>query len=134
MKSAGMKPSPTMYNALINAYAQRGLSEQALNAFRVMRADGLKPSPLALNSLINAFGEDRRDTEAFSVLQYMKENDLKPDVVTYTTLMKTLIRVDKFCKVPAVYEEMIMSGCTPDRKARAMLRSALKYMKQTLRS
>ncbi|KAM0967541.1 hypothetical protein ACFX13_016319 [Malus domestica] len=99
-----------------------------------MRADGLKPSPLAFNSLINAFGEDRRDTEAFSVLQYMKENDLKPDVVTYTTLMKTLIRVDKFYKVPAVYEEMIMSGCTPDRKARAMLRSALKYMKQTLRS
>ncbi|KAB2634802.1 pentatricopeptide repeat-containing protein [Pyrus ussuriensis x Pyrus communis] len=126
MKSAGMKPSPAMYNAVINAYAQRGLSEQALNAFRVMRADGLKPSPLALNSLINAFGEDRRDTEAFSVLQYMKENDLKPDVVTYTTLMKTLIRVDKFYKVPAVYEEMIMSGCTPDRKARAMLRYDMK--------
>ncbi|BBG94743.1 hypothetical protein Prudu_003101 [Prunus dulcis] len=49
--------------------------------------------------------------------------DLKPDVVTYTTLMKTLIRVDKFYKVPAVYEEMILSRCTPDRKARAMLRS-----------
>lgn len=52
----------------------QGLSELALNAFRVMRADGLKPSLLALNSLINAFGEDRRDAEAFSVLQYMKEN------------------------------------------------------------
>lgn len=36
-------------------------------------------------------------------------------------------------QVPAVYEEMILSRCTPDRKARAMLRSALKYMKQTLR-
>ncbi|PPD92684.1 hypothetical protein GOBAR_DD10370 [Gossypium barbadense] len=31
--------------------------------------------------------------------------------------------------VPVVYEEMILSGCTPDRKARAMLRSALRYMK-----
>ncbi|GMP81841.1 hypothetical protein CsSME_00036415 [Camellia sinensis var. sinensis] len=123
-----------MYNALINAYAQRGLSEQAVNAFRIMRADGLKPSSLALNSLINAFGEDRRDAEAFSVLQYMKENDLKADVVTYTTLMKALIRVEKFDQVPAVYEEMILSGCTPDRKARAMLRSALRYMKQALRS
>lgn len=37
-------------------------------------------------------------------------------------------------QVPSVYEEMILSGCTPDRKARAMLRSALQYMKQTLRS
>ncbi|KAH8509703.1 hypothetical protein H0E87_011465 [Populus deltoides] len=111
---------------------KEGLSEQAVSAFRAMRVDGLKPSLLALNSLINAFGEDRRDAEAFTVLQYMKENDLKPDVVTYTTLMKALIRVEKFDKVPSVYEEMILSGCTPDRKARAMLRSALKYMKQTL--
>ncbi|PKI55808.1 hypothetical protein CRG98_023809 [Punica granatum] len=99
-----------------------------------MKADGLKLSLLALNSLINAFGEDRRDVEAFAVLQYMKENDVKPDVVTYTTLMKALIRVDKFQKVPDVYEEMITSGVMPDRKARAMLRSALRYMKQALKS
>lgn len=52
----------------------QGLSEQAVNAFRVMRSDGLRPSILALNSLINAFGEDRRDAEAFAVLQYMKDN------------------------------------------------------------
>lgn len=52
----------------------QGLSEQALNAFRLMRGDGLKPSLLALNSLINAFGEDKRDAEAFAVLQYMKDN------------------------------------------------------------
>ncbi|KAG4140745.1 hypothetical protein ERO13_D06G036701v2, partial [Gossypium hirsutum] len=59
---------------------------------------------------------------------------VKPDVVTYTILMKALIRVDKFHKVPAVYEEMILSGCTPDRKARAMLRSALRYIKQAVKS
>ena len=63
-------------NALIalNSNFWQGLSEEALNAFRVLRADGLKPSLLALNSLINAFGEDRRDAEAFAVLRYMKEN------------------------------------------------------------
>nr|KJB64292.1 hypothetical protein B456_010G041000 [Gossypium raimondii] len=61
-------------------------------------------------------------------------NGVKPDVVTYTILMKALIRVDKFHKVPAVYEEMILSGCTPDRKARAMLRSALRYIKQAVKS
>lgn len=50
------------------------MSDQAVNAFRMMTAEGLTPSLLALNSLINAFGEDRRDAEAFAVLQYMKEN------------------------------------------------------------
>ncbi|MCI21770.1 pentatricopeptide repeat-containing protein mitochondrial-like, partial [Trifolium medium] len=63
-----------------------------------MSAEGLTPSLVALNSLINAFGEDRRDAEAFAVLQYMTENGVEPDVVTYTTLMKALIRVDKFHK------------------------------------
>lgn len=58
---------------------------------------------------------------------------MKPDVVTYSTLMKTLIRVEKFERVPAVYEEMLVSGCIPDRKARAMLQSALRYMKSTLK-
>lgn len=158
----------------------QGLSDQAVNAFRVMISDGIKPSVLVLNLLINAFGEDRRDAEAFGVLQYMNENvnhwwffffvkdafgffeilvvekilliliylgertneriswfpkcqearcflnlfhlviflfrifnhifnlgsilflwvqGLKPDVVTYTTLMKALIRVQKFEKV-----------------------------------
>ncbi|KAI7997944.1 Pentatricopeptide repeat-containing protein [Camellia lanceoleosa] len=77
MQNQGLLPNVVTYTTL-------GLSEEAVNAFRIMRADGLKPSSLALNSLINAFGEDRRDAEAFSVLQYMKENDLKADVVTYT--------------------------------------------------
>ncbi|KAG6536667.1 hypothetical protein ZIOFF_001727 [Zingiber officinale] len=36
----------------------------------------------------------------------------------------------QYLDVPSVYEEMISSGCIPDRKARAMLRSALRYMKQ----
>lgn len=52
----------------------QGLSDQAIHAFRVMRADGIKPTVLALNSLINAFGEDRRDADAFSVLGFMKQH------------------------------------------------------------
>lgn len=52
----------------------QGLSDDALNAFRMMRSDGLKPSNLALNALINAFCEDRRDVEAFAILRSMKEN------------------------------------------------------------
>lgn len=55
-------------------YIEQGLSEEALNAFRIMRSDGLKPSNLALNALINAFCEDRRDIEAFAILRSMKEN------------------------------------------------------------
>lgn len=63
-----------MHLIVLNSNFSQGLSEEAINAFKVMRADGLMPSLLALNSLINAFGEDRRDAEAFAVLQYMKEN------------------------------------------------------------
>jgi len=61
------------FGNILHVFGQ-GLSDQAVNAFRMMAAEGLTPSLLALNSLINAFGEDRRDAEAFAVLQYMKEN------------------------------------------------------------
>lgn len=67
-------PSVMKLSNSIPIHSLQGLSEQAVNAFRVMRAEGLKPSILVLNSLINAFGEDRRDAEAFAVLQYMKDN------------------------------------------------------------
>jgi pentatricopeptide repeat protein len=77
----------------------QGLADHALNVVKAMRADGLEASTVVLNSLINAFGEDRRIAEAFSVLQFMKENGLRPDVITYTTLMKALIRVEQFEKV-----------------------------------
>lgn len=59
---------------LYGTISLQGLSDQAINVFRVMRADGIKPSVLVFNSLINAFGEDRRDAEAFAVLDFMREN------------------------------------------------------------
>nr|GMD65250.1 pentatricopeptide repeat-containing protein At5g42310, mitochondrial [Ipomoea batatas] len=143
MQKSGRSPCTTTYNIMINSFGQQERWEGVKDLLGKMQSHGVLPNEyegrwseaqyLALNSLINAFGEDRRDAEAFAVLRYMKENDLKPDVVTYTTLMKALIRVEKFGKVPAVYEEMLTSGCKPDRKARAMLRSALRYMKSTLK-
>ncbi|TYG65585.1 hypothetical protein ES288_D06G197900v1 [Gossypium darwinii] len=42
--------------------------------------------------------------------------------------------MDYIQSVPAVYEEMILSSCTLDRKVRAMLRSPLRYMKQVVKS
>lgn len=63
-----------MYLMKNHYYYLKGLAEQAVNTFRIMKEEGLKPCKLALNSLINAFSEDRSDSEAFAVLQYMKDN------------------------------------------------------------
>lgn len=62
------------------------MSDKAVHAFRVMRADGLKPSILVLNSLINAFGEDSRVADAFSVLQFMKETVSSWIIFFYTSV------------------------------------------------
>ncbi|KAH9298269.1 hypothetical protein KI387_029951, partial [Taxus chinensis] len=72
-----------------------GMCEQAVNAFVVMEAEGVEPNLLMLNLLINAFAVAGRDLEAFWVFEYMKKRGIKPDVVTYTTLMKALIRARK---------------------------------------
>lgn len=62
------------------------MSDKAVHAFRVMRADGLEPSILVLNSLINAFGEDCRVADAFSVLQFMKETVSSWIIFFYTSV------------------------------------------------
>ncbi|GMN44229.1 hypothetical protein TIFTF001_013428 [Ficus carica] len=54
--------------------------------------------------------------------------DFSPDVVTYTTHMKAFIGEKKFDKVPETYKEMECAGCTPDRKARLMLKVALNVL------
>lgn len=69
----------------------QGLSELAVNSFRLMTTEGLTPSLLALNSLINAFGEDRRDAEAFAVLQYMKENVCFSDIFFSSIMYLTCV-------------------------------------------
>ncbi|KAG2243157.1 hypothetical protein Bca52824_095001 [Brassica carinata] len=65
---------------------------------------------------------------------HAQKDGLKLSLLALSSLMKAVIRVDKFQNVRIVYEEMIMAGCKPDRKARSLRRSALRYMKQLLRA
>ena len=65
-----------------------------------------------------------------------QENIANSFLIMKFIYMTIYIRIDIYdvnFQVPVVYEEMISSGCTPDRKAREMLRSALKYMKEMLK-
>ncbi|KAL4583104.1 hypothetical protein LXL04_007668 [Taraxacum kok-saghyz] len=132
MKHEGHGQSGTMYAVLVDIYGQygrfedaEGLCEQTVKVLQLMEHEGMEPNLIMLNVLINAFGIAGRHLEALSVYHHIKESGVSPDVVTYTTLMKALLRAKEFKKVPVIYRDMETARCSPDRKARELLQIAM---------
>lgn len=44
--------------------------------------------------------------------------------------MKALIRAKEFDKVPVIYRDMESTGCSPDRKARELLQTAMMVLQR----
>ncbi|RVW41769.1 putative pentatricopeptide repeat-containing protein [Vitis vinifera] len=82
------------------------LSTHEVKVLQLMETEGIEPNLIMLNMLINAFGIAGRHLEALSVYHHIKDT------------------------VPEIYEEMESAGCTPDRKAREMLQTALLVLQQ----
>lgn len=57
---------------------------------------------LCIFSMLNFKNENKASPFIMQTYLVLQLQDVKPDVVTYTTLMKALIRVDKFNKVEQI--------------------------------
>ncbi|KAG9158075.1 hypothetical protein Leryth_000234 [Lithospermum erythrorhizon] len=147
LRSAAIKLSADLFCVLANAYAQQGFCEQTVTVLKLMEAEGYEPNIVTLNILINAFATAGRHLEALAIYHHMKDTvgfstllgvllledgraGLSPDVVTYSTLMKAFVWAKKFDQVPEIYREMESAGCSPDRKAKDLLQTALTTIQQ----
>ncbi|XAR52102.1 hypothetical protein NMG60_11020003 [Bertholletia excelsa] len=133
----GYKKMKLLARGRVEILRRKGLCEQTVKVLQLMEVEGIEPNLIMLNVLINAFSISGRHLEAFSIYRYMKESagpgvllGISLDVVTYSKLMKAFMRLRKFDQVPIIHKEMESSGCTPDRKAREMLQSALMVLEQ----
>lgn len=100
MRTDGLKPSNLALNSLINAFGEDQRDAEAFSVLQYMKENvschlHVIFSPCFLLSMVKVISH-YFTTCPFGSLQLQ---GLKPDVVTYTTLMKALIRVDKFHKV-----------------------------------
>ncbi|KAL7609756.1 hypothetical protein Lser_V15G13789 [Lactuca serriola] len=111
MKDGDDGGSGIIYVVLVDIYGQHGSFEDAEDCINTLKLEGVPLSARIFCVLANAYGQQGAGAS--------------PDVVTYTTLMKALLRAKKFDKVGIIYRDMESAGCSLDRKARQLLQTAI---------
>ncbi|PKA51610.1 Pentatricopeptide repeat-containing protein [Apostasia shenzhenica] len=76
-----------MWNAMISAYAQQGLSAKAFQLFHHMQIESVRPNVYSWNSVILGFLQNGNVGKAQDMFLEMKDNGINPDIVTWTTLI-----------------------------------------------
>ncbi|KAG6414074.1 hypothetical protein SASPL_126791 [Salvia splendens] len=88
---------------------------QATLLFETMLSDGLKPTVDVYTALVSAYALNGLLDKAFCVINEMKSfRDCKPDAFTYSTLIKSCIKLHRFDLIELILMEMVHSGikCT----------------------
>lgn len=76
-----------VWNTLIFAYAQYGLSGEALKHFYQMQLHGLHPNVVSWNSIILGLLQNRQVKEALDMFSQMQFTGVNPTLITWTTLI-----------------------------------------------
>ncbi|KAL1555258.1 pentatricopeptide repeat-containing protein [Salvia divinorum] len=88
---------------------------QATLLFETMLSDGLKPTVDVYTALVSAYALNGLLDKAFCVIDDMKSvRDCKPDAFTYSSLIKSCIKLHHFDLIELILKEMVHSGieCT----------------------
>ena len=94
-----LRPNAYTYNALINCFARRGMTDKAEHYLEVVQSlPGVQADAVTYNSVINAHATSRRGKRdgadrALELLEEMKSSDnrnVQPDAITYGSVIKCL--------------------------------------------
>lgn len=79
------------YGSAVQACANEGLSEEALDVMRRMNAAGFVPDKTAYNAAITACGEQGEWEKALEILAEMRGAGLRPDQHSYRFAMQVRV-------------------------------------------
>lgn len=79
----GIKPSVTLWNALVDMYAKCGSVEEALGTFLNMPEKNI----VSWNTMINSLALHGSGNRAIELFQEMEASGIKPDAVTFSGLL-----------------------------------------------
>jgi pentatricopeptide repeat protein len=155
MIRTGCSPNVFTYTALVKALMESNMVTDALRLLNDMCSDGLAPDLVLHNVLIDSFSKAGMYEDAFLAFDGLtKQININPDLYTYTSLLPTIWRFERFDLVPdcsyiggdlvfcnalitsyikaghphravAFYKRMIDEGFKPDKHSFTGLLSAL---------
>ncbi|EXB68332.1 hypothetical protein L484_004678 [Morus notabilis] len=116
MLSDGLKPTIDVYTALVSAYGQSGLLEEAFSTVEEMKSvSDCKPDVYTYSILINCCTKYHRLDLIDRVLEEMSYLGIKYSTVTYNTLIHGYGKAEMFELMEDSLMNMIESGsCLPD--------------------
>nr|AKH05172.1 chlororespiratory reduction 21 [Pelargonium transvaalense] len=103
-----------LWNSLLAAYAELGLSGEALKLFYKMQLDGVPPNVISYNSLIWGFLRNGQVDEAKDMFSQMQSLDILPNLITWTTLISGLTQNGFGYDAILVFQQMQEAGVQPN--------------------
>lgn len=124
MNRKGINWTPEVLGALVKAFCDEGLKNEALVIQTEMARKGIFPDVFVYNTLMDAYGKSNQVEEVEGLFAEMKSRGIKPTSATYNILMDAYSRRMQ----PEVVEELLVemqdAGLEPDEKSYTCLISA----------
>ncbi|KAE8688068.1 Pentatricopeptide repeat-containing protein [Hibiscus syriacus] len=110
-----MKPDSIFFNAVINAFAECGNIEEAMENFWKMRESGLKTTSSTYKTLMKGYGIAGKPEESVKLVDLMiLEGNVKPNLRTYNVLVRAWCKKKNMTEAWNTVDKMITSGMQPD--------------------
>ncbi|KAM0934949.1 putative tetratricopeptide-like helical domain superfamily [Dioscorea sansibarensis] len=117
-----------VWNTLIFAYAQYGLSGEALKHFYQMQLHGLHPNVVSWNSVILGLFQNRQVKEALDMFSQMQFSGVNPTLITWTTLVFGLALNGRGYEAIRLFGEMLSMNIRPSAVVIVGILLACAYM------
>ncbi|KAG8375546.1 hypothetical protein BUALT_Bualt10G0111000 [Buddleja alternifolia] len=115
MEAQGVKPTSSVFNALISTSLSSGNLLTALSLFEIMEAsEDYKPDSDTYNTFISSYAKtgNRNATEAWVTAK--KSSGFSVDAKTYDYLIQCCLKSKKFEDAQRYYEEMVLAELMPN--------------------
>ncbi|KAA0149073.1 hypothetical protein FNF29_06161 [Cafeteria roenbergensis] len=114
VRSVGLVPRESTFNALIGACAAQGNIEAAMETVEAMRDQGLEPTGRTYGALMHACVEGGDAARALALLGEAARDGVELNNVHFTTVMTGLIRAGEPERAIETYYHMRVHHCSPD--------------------
>lgn len=116
--------SHEVFGALMKAFCEKGMREEALKLMSVMEGRGLIPNVVIYNTLIDAYAKACMLEEAEGLVSEMKGKGIRMSVVTYNSLIGAYGSQQNFTAAEARLQEMLDKGPKPNVRSYTALITA----------
>ncbi|PNX99107.1 pentatricopeptide repeat-containing protein chloroplastic-like [Trifolium pratense] len=108
------KKDIVLWNTMLAACAENGLSGEALKLFFQMQLESVPPNVVSWNSLIFGFFRNGQVVEAQEMFSEMQSSGVTPNLITWTTMISGLAQNGLGYEANTVFRQMQDAGVKPN--------------------